>query len=163
MRYVLLLTAAALLVTACAAPRPIAQDSDSAAGSARVADGVPTMRAAADLTPWTAYRTFTFAAATVDISPSDMAKIKEIVAYLNSNPSLDIGIDATPTADGMSDADRSLANRRAAAVRRALMDAGAGVASYKIFLGAFADPDHRRAGQIQVLVGPRTGSLTTAL
>lgn len=121
------------------------------------------MRAARDLTPWTAYRTFTFNSTAIDILPSDMPKINEIVAYLNSNPSLDIGIDSTLTVDGTSDADRSLAHRRAASVRRALMDAGAGVASYKIFLGAFADPGHRRAGQIQVLVGPRTGSLQAAL
>ena len=163
MRHVLLLTAAALLVTACATPGPIAHDSGDAAGSPRLADGTPTMRAATDLTPWTAYRTFSFNSTTIDISPSDMPKINAIVAYLSSNPALDVGIDDTLTADGTSDADRSLANRRAARIRRALMDAGAGVASYKIFLGAFADPGHRRAGQIQVLVGPRTGSLQAAL
>lgn len=165
MRSALLLTTVALLAAACAAPDAFADGFDASAPPARLIDAndMPTMRAAADLTPWTAYRTFRFDAAAVDISPFDLPKISEIVAYLATNPSLDVGIDGTLAAAGTSAADRSLGSRRATAIRRALMDAGAGVSSYKIFVGAFAAPDRRNAGQIQVLVGPRTGSLSAGL
>ena len=162
MRHTIILTAVGLLLAACASPDPIGDGFGPATGSARtidVHDGTAT-RATPDSAPWTPYRTFDFESAKVDVSISDMAKIGEIVSYLNRNPSLDIGIDQTPVSERIGEG--ILANRRATTLRQALMDAGGGVASYKIFIGAFAQPSTRRAGQIQVLVGPRTGSLRTA-
>ena len=164
MRHIIFLTAAGLLLAACAAPDPIGDGSGPATGSAQPIDlhDRTAAPAAPDLTPWTPYRTFDFAAAKFDVSISDIPKIYEIVSYLKSNPSLDVGIDETSASERIGEAGSSLANRRAVALRQALMDAGGGVASYKIFIGAFAEPSTRRAGQIQVLVGPRTGSLRTA-
>ena len=164
MRHTIFLTAAGLLLAACAAPDPIGDGFGPSTESARpidVHDRTAT-RAALDSAPWTPYRTFDFDSAKVDVSISDMPKIYDIVSYLKSNPSLDVGIDETPVSERIGEAGSSLANRRAASLRRALMDAGGGVASYKIFIGAFAQPSTRRAGQIQVLVGQRSGSLRTA-
>lgn len=148
MTRVILLATVAVLVAACGA-------------STALVDAIPAQipRADSNVTPWTAYREFDFESATVDVSIADTPKLREIVAYLESNPSLDIGIDGTLSAEGTSLADRNLSERRAASVRRALMDTGAGVASYKIMMGPFARSNRGRAGQIQVLVGPRTGSL----
>jgi hypothetical protein len=147
MNRAILLAFAAELVAACAAPSELVDVPD-----------MHTSQAAADIALWTAYRTFNFAPAAVDVSVSDTPKLTEIVAYLESNPSLDVGIDTTLGAEGNSEADRNLGARRAASLRLALMNAGGGVASYKIFTDAFAGPGSRHAGQIQVLVGPRTGS-----
>jgi outer membrane protein OmpA-like peptidoglycan-associated protein len=165
MRYILFLAAAAVLVAACSAPDPIAFAPDQASGPAgrvEVQD-----KHALRITPggaaWTPYREFYFDSTSADVSISDRPKLNEIVAYLNGNPSLDVGIDGTPAAEGAGEADRNLSDRRAASVRIALMSEGGGVASYKIFTGAFAASNRRHAGQIQVLVGPRTGSSKAAL
>jgi outer membrane protein OmpA-like peptidoglycan-associated protein len=164
-RHAILLAAAAFLITACASPDLAVSGSSQAIGANSPVDaqGTRSSQAASDFAPWTAYRTFDFNSTTVDISNSDTPKIYEIVAYLKSNPSLDVGIDGASAAGGIGEADRNLGDRRTASVRRALMDSGAGIASYKIFIGAFADPDSRHTGQIQVLVGPRTGSQKAAL
>lgn len=152
MRHIMLLAAVAMLVTACAAP-------------AALVDARPEQISLADsnVAPWTAYREFNFETTTVEVSKSDVPKLREIVAYLESNPHLDIKIDGALDAEGLSPADRSLGQRRAASVRRALMDTGAGVASYKIMMEPFARSGQGRPGQVQVLVGRRTGSLKAAL
>jgi outer membrane protein OmpA-like peptidoglycan-associated protein len=152
MTRVILLAAVTVLVAACAAPTaPVA------------AAPAQSPRADSNIASWTAYREFNFEPTVADVSISDAPKLREIVAYLESNPSLDVGIDGLLGAEGISPADRSLSERRAAAVRRALMDTGAGVASYKIVMGPLDQANHGRAGQIQVLVGPRNGSPAPAV
>lgn len=160
MKHAFLIAAAAAMVAACGAPQQISGPGDP---SASLVDASRLSRNASDAVRWTAYRTFTFDTANVEVSASDMPKVYEIVEHLRQNPSLDVGIDGTLGAQAVNDDDRILGNQRAAAVRRALMDAGAGIASYKIFSGAFSDPDRRRVGQVQILVGPRTGSLRASL
>jgi outer membrane protein OmpA-like peptidoglycan-associated protein len=156
MRRAHLLAAVAVFAAACASPEQPARHD---AGPADLVDSPgPHALAAPDIASWAAYREFNFDSTTVDISISDVPKLREIVAHLESDPSLDVGIDGTLGTDGVSQADRNLSNRRVASVRRALMDAGAGVASYKILIGPFADSKRRRTGRIQVLVGPRMGS-----
>ncbi len=161
MRHAILLAATAVIVAACGAPERIAGPAVAPGGLADGRDPLA-LRNTSDLAPWTAYRTFDFNSATEDVSPSDMPKVYEIVDYLRKNPSLDVAIDGTLGSRSVSEADRILGNRRAASVRRALMDAGAGIASYKIFSGSFANPERKRAGQVQVLIGPRTGSSNAA-
>ena len=162
MRRAILLTAAAVLAAACTGQQhdPIVSDSVDVVEPAGFVDaqGPHNLQAARDIAPWAAYREFNFDAASVGISGSDTAKLREIVDYLDSDPSLDVAIDGTLGTDGVNQADRNLSDRRAASVRRALMDTGAGVASYKILMGPFADPNRTRTGRIQVSVGPRMGS-----
>jgi outer membrane protein OmpA-like peptidoglycan-associated protein len=162
MKPALLLASAAVFVAACAAPDPIASVSSHAGGAAGLVDAAHASQTAPEIAPWSAYQTFDFDSAAVEVSISDKLKLNDIVAYLESNPSLDVGIDGTLDGEDDNETDRNLGLRRAASVRLALMNAGGGVSSYKIFTGAFADPDCGHAGQIQVLVGPRTGSFKTA-
>lgn len=156
MRLPILLTTAAVLIAACAAPAP------TGGSAVRSVDAVdlqaPHASAAPDITRWTAYRQFNFASTSLDISTSDLPKLNEIIARLDGDSSLDIGIDGTLERDGVSQTERDLSARRAASVRRALMETGAGIASYKIQMGPFGDPEHRRPGHIQVVIGPRAGS-----
>jgi outer membrane protein OmpA-like peptidoglycan-associated protein len=161
MKRVILLAAAALLVAACAAPDPTASHSAGPIGSVDTLG--PHASAPPDIASWASYREFNFDSTSIDVSSSDTPKLREIVAYLESNPSLDIRIDGTLGAEEVSQADRNLSDRRAASVRRALMDAGAGVASYKILMGPPAESNRGHAGQIQVLIGPRAGSPKVAL
>lgn len=144
MMRVILLTAVTALVAACAAPATGVEATPSYVSNTD-----------SNIAAWTVYREFNFGLAAVDVSMSDAPKLRDIVAYLESNPSLDIAIEGT---EGISPADRDLSEARAASVRRALMDTGAGVASYKIVMEPFAQSKRGRPGQIRVLVGPRTGS-----
>lgn len=162
MERIILLAASAVFVAACA----VSQQSPTVFGSSgtakpaasafvQVSHNTP---AVPENVPWAIYREFNFDSSSSEVSISDTPKLREIVAYVASNSTLDIGIDGTLGRDGISQAERDLSTRRAASVRRALMDTGAGIASYKIQMGPFGDPEHRRPGQIQVLIGPRTGS-----
>ncbi len=159
MRLRILAAAAVLVVAACTTSQRSLPTSDPSR-TAWPDGSVDALKTPATLVSWTAYRTFYFDTSTADISTLDMPKAYEIVAYLKDNPSFDVGIDCTRD---LSETGRTLDCRRAASVRQVLMDAGAGVASYKIFTGAFADPSLRRPGQVQVFVRPRTGSLKAAL
>jgi hypothetical protein len=70
-----------------------------------------------------------------------MSKVSEIAAYMNQNPSLQLGIDGS-------------SNSRVNAVRDALIRTG--VPSSKIRAGAFGDAQLRRDQRVEVLV--RTGN-----
>jgi len=101
---------------------------------------------------WTTYRDFDFDRTDARLRPSEMDQVVEIAAYLVENPSLEVGIDGSLN-DGSSRNSRDLSTRRAESVRDALMQAG--VPAYKIQMGKFADPDHRREGQIELLIKSR--------
>jgi OmpA family protein len=101
---------------------------------------------------WTAYREFAFNRGGSNLSAAEMDRISDMAAYLARNPSLEVGIDGSMDRR-FNQSDRDLSDRRANSVRDALMQAG--VPGYKIQMGAFADPDRRREGQIQVLIKTR--------
>ena len=103
---------------------------------------------------WTTYREFTFESTGVNIPASEIDRASEVAAYLVLNPSLDVGIDGTLDAGKYDRSACDLSILRAVSVRTALLQAG--VPAYKIQRGAFADPDRRHDGQIQVLVRTRT-------
>jgi outer membrane protein OmpA-like peptidoglycan-associated protein len=102
---------------------------------------------------WTPYRQFGFNREGSNLSAAEMDRISDMAAYLVRNPSLEVGIDGSMDARRFSRSDRDLSDRRADSIRDALMQAG--VPGYKIQMGAFADPDLRREGQIQVLIKTR--------
>jgi hypothetical protein len=93
---------------------------------------------------WTAYREFYFDPMGASIRPAEISRASEIAAYLVQNPSLEVAIDGTGD---------DLSTRRTASVRSALMQAG--VPAYKIQMGAFAVPNERHDGQIEVLIKTR--------
>ncbi len=93
----------------------------------------------------TPYRDFTFDYGRAQIRTSDAGTASEIASYMADNSSLRIGIDgAVVPGNGQLD------ERRASAVRRALMRAG--VPADRITLGAFDDPRDRRDGRVGVLL-----------
>ena len=103
---------------------------------------------------WTPYRDFTFANDEANVQSSEMVTVTEIAAYMANNPSLMLGIDgSTNPQDGSGPAQQDLDQRRAGAVRDALIQAG--VASGRIQVGALSDPQLRRNRQVEVLL--RTG------
>ncbi len=104
--------------------------------------------------PWTAYREFNFDPTRTDIRNSEMDRVNEIATYLSQSPSVSLGIDGTMDARRFNQSDRDLGVQRAESVRDALIQAG--VPAQKIRLGAFADPNRRYEGQVQVVIEPRT-------
>ncbi len=103
---------------------------------------------------WTAYREFNFDRDHANIPASEMDGISEIAAYLAENPSLEVGIDGSLDTSDSSQRQRDLSDRRANSVNDALLQAG--VPASQIRMGAFADPDRRHQGQIQVLIKTRS-------
>lgn len=98
---------------------------------------------------WSTHQSFWFESNTSSIHAADRAKVAEIAAFMERNPSLQIGIDNTPNPD-QRNYDRDLAARRGNAVRDALI--AAGVPSSNIYTGAFGDAELRRDGRVEVLV-----------
>ena len=73
---------------------------------------------------WTQYRDFNFDTGSANIPAAQRQKVAEIATYMTQNPSLQLGIDGS-TPRGDADArNQSLGDRRANAVRDALMHAG---------------------------------------
>lgn len=79
-----------------------------------------------------------------------MSKVTEIATYLTNNPSLKLGIDATPDRRSNDNHDRDLCDRRVSAIRQALVEAG--VPTGRIEAGAFGDVKLRRDRRVEVLL-----------
>ena len=165
MKRIVHLVGTAVLVAACAGPPQgsTALGPGDTAKSGEAAGAQIPGNARAGTTTWAVYREFNFASTSAEIPTSDTLKLREIVAYVASDHSLDVRIDGNLGSSAVSQAERELNDRRIASVRQALMDTGAGVASYKIQIGLYGVPLRRRPGQILVLIGPRTGSLRSPL
>jgi outer membrane protein OmpA-like peptidoglycan-associated protein len=88
---------------------------------------------------WTTYREFYFDSQDDDIRSADMVKVSDIAAYVQQNPSLQIGIDGNRSGKA-----------RINSVRTALIQAG--VPSDKIKIGDFGD-DRKSGhnGSVEVL------------
>jgi hypothetical protein len=94
---------------------------------------------------WTSYRVVTFDYARSDLTSPDRDTISEIAAYMEKNPSLQLGID------GYRDpSDEQMSDRRVATVRDALISAG--VPSHKILVGPFGDQQFSKDRRVEVLL-----------
>ena len=109
--------------------------------------------AAGIVNSWTLYRVFWFDSNADGIRSDDTKKASEIAAYVNQNPSLQIGIDTFVDAN-----NQDLRDRRVNAVRNALVQAGVPVG--KIGTGGFGAPNSRRYARVEVLL--KTSSNYTA-
>lgn len=101
----------------------------------------------ANVGSWTSYRDFTFGYDSVKIKTSDQSTVSDIAQYMAKNPSLQIGIDGTDPSN------QDLGDRRAGAVRDALIQAG--VSADRIQTGAFGAPQLRRNGRVEVVISTR--------
>jgi outer membrane protein OmpA-like peptidoglycan-associated protein len=102
------------------------------------------------VTLWTLFRDFRFDYNQSDIQASGASKVSEIALYLKANPSLKIAIDGSLASGGSDPRNQDLSNKRVAAIRAALIDAG--VPASKIELGAYGDTQLRRDRRVAVLV-----------
>jgi outer membrane protein OmpA-like peptidoglycan-associated protein len=99
---------------------------------------------------WTPYRSFGFDDGRAEIRAVDERQITDTAAYLARNPSLRIGInDSMDTANTNANEQR-LGERRVAAVRNALIQAG--TPASRIETSAFGDPDSLRNQRVNVLL-----------
>jgi outer membrane protein OmpA-like peptidoglycan-associated protein len=98
---------------------------------------------------WTSYREFWFATDSAVIQDAERTKLVEVAAYINANPSLMIGIDASMDPRGSERSDQSLRDRRIKAIRDGLVQAG--VSSQRISAGAFGDAELRQDRRVEVL------------
>lgn len=96
---------------------------------------------------WTSFRDFWFAYDRADIQPSETSKVFEIASYMKQNPSLRIGIDGSMDPRGSDPRNQELSDRRANAIRDALIEAG--VPAHKIQVGAFGDPQLTPTGALR--------------
>ena len=72
---------------------------------------------------WTAFRDVWFDSGQANIRPSEMNKVSEVATYMQQNPSLKVGIDAT-NPRGIDAYNQALGQRRFEAFRDALINAG---------------------------------------
>jgi outer membrane protein OmpA-like peptidoglycan-associated protein len=98
---------------------------------------------------WTSYRNYNFAFNDSQIQDVDAAKSVDIAAYMQANPSLEIGIDGSMDPHGSDPKDQALDNRRVEAVRVSLIQAG--VPANRIKIGAFGDAQNRQDRRVEVL------------
>lgn len=99
---------------------------------------------------WTSYRDFWFEIDRAEITASDMSMVSEIATYTKSNPSLHVGIDGSLVSPNNNTRNQDLSDRRVAAIRNALIQAG--VPADKIKAGAFGDAQLRRDRRVEVLL-----------
>jgi outer membrane protein OmpA-like peptidoglycan-associated protein len=86
---------------------------------------------------WSLYRDYTFNTNSDEIQESDRNKAREIAYYMDQNPSFQVGIDGS-------------SEGRVNTVHNALLSVG--VASNRIHVGAFGDPQLRRDNRVAVLL-----------
>jgi outer membrane protein OmpA-like peptidoglycan-associated protein len=96
------------------------------------------------------YREFWFENYSDAIQASEMSKVAEIATYMKKNPSLQVGIDGSMDSRGTDLQGQNLCDRRARAIRDALVEAG--VSSRQISAGAYGDVGLRRNGRVEVLI-----------
>lgn len=99
---------------------------------------------------WTPYRSFSFEPNSVAIRGSHIDQVAEIAAYMEQNPTARLGLDGSVDGQFTDPRDRELNDRRAAAIRSALIQAG--TPASRIETGAFGDPQLRRERQVEVLL-----------
>jgi peptidoglycan-associated lipoprotein len=109
---------------------------------------------------WTSLRDFMFDYDRSDIRYSESRKPSEVAAYMSQNPSVRLGIDGYTDSRGTSQYNVPLSQRRVAAVRDALIQAG--VPSDRIETGTFGtdrlmcnpstEQCSQRDGRVEVLV-----------
>lgn len=98
---------------------------------------------------WTSYRDYAFKYNDARIDRAESAKSAGIAAYMQDNPSLQLGLDGSMDPQGSDPRDQTLRDRRVEAVRANLV--AAGVPASRIKVGAYGDPSTRRDRRVEVL------------
>lgn len=86
----------------------------------------------------------------VELRSSELSKLAAVKAYMDENPSLQIGIDGTLDPLGAEMRDQNLGDLRVGVVREALIEAG--VPAYKIRTGALVAEELPQDRRVEILV-----------
>jgi outer membrane protein OmpA-like peptidoglycan-associated protein len=108
-----------------------------ATGMQGAAGAVGAQGSAGAVVRWESFRDFLFDFDKSDVRTSEAAKAPEIAAYMNANPSVQVGIDGYADPRGTNQYNLALSERRVHAVRDALVQAG--VPAGKIQTGFFGE------------------------
>lgn len=100
--------------------------------------------------PWSSFAELWFDFNGVDLQSSEVSKVSAIAAYINENPSVQVGIDGSMLARDTELSGDNLRNRRVDAVRELLIEAG--VPDYKIRMGAFGDAGLTQGRRVEMLI-----------
>jgi outer membrane protein OmpA-like peptidoglycan-associated protein len=102
------------------------------------------------VTRWNSYRDFWFESGKAVLFKADVDTLKEIAAYMNANPSLQLGIDGFTNPPATQWNGKDLRDSRVKAIRDVLITAGVPV--NRISEGMFGDVRLRRNGRVEVLL-----------
>jgi outer membrane protein OmpA-like peptidoglycan-associated protein len=94
---------------------------------------------------WTSYRDLRFNSDQAKLRASEKGPVSEIAAYLQANPSLNVGVNCA-----MQPPNQELSNQRFTTVHDALVKAG--IPASRIKAGAFADGELPPNGHVTVLI-----------
>jgi peptidoglycan-associated lipoprotein len=114
-----------------------AQGSTGAAGAQGSMGAAGAQGAAGAVVHWESFRDFLFDFDKSDIRASEAGKAPEIAAYMQANPSIQVGIDGYADPRGTNEYNLALSQRRVDAVRDALVQAG--VPADRIQTGFFGE------------------------
>lgn len=108
-----------------------------AEGAAGMSGAQGAQAAGAAAPKWTSFKDFLFDFDKSDLRANETSKVSEIAAYMQSNPTVKIGIDGHTDPRGTDKYNQSLSERRVIVIRDALVRAG--VPTQKILTGAFGE------------------------
>jgi outer membrane protein OmpA-like peptidoglycan-associated protein len=94
---------------------------------------------------WVSYREFWFPAGSAELTELQMRETAAMAAYMNKNPSLQLGVDGY-----LDSRDADLSRRRIGAVTDVLVQAGMPVDKIKV--GPFGHDKLRQEGRVEVLL-----------
>jgi len=139
-----------------------AQGSAGPTGAQGPAGGTMPQTVALTTSPWTPFRDIMFDFDRADIRAAEMSKISELAAYARQNPTVRLGVDGYTDSRGATFYNGALSQRRAIAVRDALIQSG--VPADRIDIGTFGTDRARcdesivqcrqRDARVEVLVRP---------
>lgn len=99
---------------------------------------------------WASYRDFWFDQNMTQLHDADRYLLSEIATYMRSNPTLELGIDASTNPRATAQRDLTIRDGRINAIRNGLI--AAGVPANRISAGQFGNVDQRRDGRVEVLL-----------
>jgi outer membrane protein OmpA-like peptidoglycan-associated protein len=81
---------------------------------------------------------------------ADRHLVSEIATYMQANPTLELGIDASTNPRATAQRDVTMRDSRVNAIRSSLI--AAGIPASRISTGQFGNVDHRRDGRVEILL-----------
>lgn len=120
------------------------------AGPQGAAGPMGPMGSTGQIANWTSYRDFWFDQNMTQMHEADRQLVSEIATYMQANPTIQLGIDASTNPRATAQRDVTMRDSRVNAIRSSLI--AAGVPASRISAGQFGNVDHRRDGRVEILL-----------